>query len=196
MAKILGICGCMQPATTSRTWQALCIALTGAQSAGAAIESICLHTIRLPLFDALMDAADYPPDVAMLLSKVRAADALILASPVYHGTISGAMKNCLDFFQLLADDDPPYLTDRILGLICVSGGAVNTAALDPFYHIARALYAWVLPLAVAVPGNAFDDYGRLAEPQIRGRLTTLGRRLTEAITRLGVGSAGLQPISL
>lgn len=155
-------------------------ALAGAKRAGAEVDAINLHTLKLPVFEESLEVGPETPEVQTLLAKARAADALIFASPVYHGTISGALKNCIDFFEFLGSDDPPYLTNKVIGLITVSGGIPNSAALDPFYHIARALNCWVLPLAVLVPGSAFDERQQLVDQQLSARLVTLGQRLTEA----------------
>jgi FMN reductase len=56
---------------------------------------------------------------------------MIWSSPLYHGTVSGAFKNALDWLDLLSDRDPPFLTDKVIGLISAAGGvqalqAVNT----------------------------------------------------------------------
>ena len=41
---------------------------------------------------------------------------------MYHGTVSGSFKNALDWLQLLSDSDPPYLTNKVVGLVSTAGG--------------------------------------------------------------------------
>jgi len=184
MSRILGICGSMQTPSESRTWKALQIALAGARSAGATIDAIQLFDLKLPMFEERMRLDAHTSEVTTLLSMVRGAKGLILASPVYHGTISGALKNCVDYFELLAQDTPPYMTNKIWGLVSVSGGIASTASLDPLYHSARALNAWVLPLTVSVSGNAFDHERQLVDSQMKKRLFTVGHALTVATQKL------------
>jgi FMN reductase len=47
---------------------------------------------------------------------------LVWSSPLNHGTVSGAFKNALDWLQLLGDHEPPYLTDKVIGLVSTAGG--------------------------------------------------------------------------
>ncbi len=188
MSRILGICGSMQAPSESRTWKVLQIALAGARRAGATIDVIQLFDLKLPMFEERMRLAPNTSEVTTLLSMVRGAEGLILASPVYHGTISGALKNCVDYFELLAQDTPPYMTNKVWGLMSVSGGIASTASLDPLYHSARALNAWVLPLTVSVSGNAFDQDRQLVDPQVKKRLFTVGQALTIATQKLCGGS--------
>jgi len=41
------------------------------------------------------------------VARYREADAMLWATPTYHGTMSGALKNALDYMQLLAKDPAP-----------------------------------------------------------------------------------------
>jgi FMN reductase len=46
------------------------------------------------------------------VDAVYACDAMIWSSPTYHGSVSGSFKNALDWLILLAERDPPYLTNK------------------------------------------------------------------------------------
>ena len=75
----------------------------------------------------------------------------ILASPAYHGTMSGALKNALDYFQFLAHDVPPYLDGRAIGVLSTGAGtqaAVQT--VNALRDVVHALRAWPTPIGVPI----------------------------------------------
>jgi NAD(P)H-dependent FMN reductase len=65
---------------------------------------------------------------ATLIESCQAADGLLWSSPLYQGTISGALKNALDWLHVLGDRDPPYLHDKVIGLISAAGGTQGAAS--------------------------------------------------------------------
>jgi FMN reductase len=182
MTKVLGLCGSVRQG--SRTWQALRFALAGAKRAGADIDGLRGRALEFPMFDPELPVEAHPAGVAAFLEKVRAADALILATPVYHGTVSGLLKNAIDYLELGAGWEPPYLAGKVCGLICVSGRLTNETALDAMYHIARALHCVTLPRVASVPRDAFDDAGQLVESGHQRRLAALGANLVTMAGRL------------
>lgn len=176
---VLGLGGSLRDG--SRTLKALRIALQGAAEAGAETRLLDLKTLKLPLYDDRPDPQTYPEDVFRLVAEVRWADGLLLATPVYHGTLSGSLKNALDFLELLADDDPPWLGGRVVGLIAVAGGSTGTNAINSMLFTCRTLHAWVAPTAVVVPGSAFPD-DELRDLRVEERLRRLGREVARAAT--------------
>ena len=50
-----------------------------------------------------------------LVAAVRDADAILIATPSYHGGVSGLVKNALDTLQALSVDRRPYLDGRVVG---------------------------------------------------------------------------------
>ncbi|MFD0392847.1 NADPH-dependent FMN reductase [Streptomyces nogalater] len=91
------------------------------------------------------------PQARRLLSAIAGADGLVLASPAYHGGISGLVKNALDHVEELREDTRPYLSERAVGCVAVAHGwqgAVSTlAALRDVTH---ALRGWPTPLGAAI----------------------------------------------
>src|SRR5438105_4736039 len=119
---------------------ALRMALRGAEEAGAQTDIITADGLDLPLYPS--PKMDEHPAVVRLLAAARRADGLILASPAYHGTMSGALKNALDYFQFLAHDVPPYLDGRAIGVLSTGAGtqaAVQT--VNALRDVVRALRA-------------------------------------------------------
>ena len=156
----------------SYTRQSCRRALSAAESyEGVETDLLDLRELDLPVFDADDRGAG---DAADLRERVRAADAVLLGSPVYHGSYSSALKNALDYCGF------DEFEETTVGLLCVAGGAFPTTTLDHLRSVARALNAWVLPHQVAVPRarNAFVD-GEPVDDDLAERIDTLGRRLVE-----------------
>ena len=109
---VVGLGGSMAP--TSSTVAALKLALAGAEGAGAETRLFEISALDLPMF---VPGAEAPDSARRLTDAVHEADALLWSSPVYHGTISGSFKNALDWLELLSDRDPPYLANKLVGLI-------------------------------------------------------------------------------
>ena len=111
---------------------------------------------------------------------------MIWSSPLYQRSISGSFKNALDWLILLADREPPHLTDKVIGLISVAGGTQGLQAINTMEFIVRALRAWAVPLVVPIPQSwqAFEATGRPANPQIEEPLKTLGGEVVRVSRRI------------
>ena len=105
---------------------------------------------------------------------------------MYHGTICGAFKNALDWLPLLADRNPPYLTDRVVGLISTAGGVQGLQAVITMEFVVRALRGWAVPLVLPIPraGQAFDEAGQPRELRTGEQLQALGREVVRAARQM------------
>lgn len=161
----------------SNSLAALKIALQGATEAGAKIELLDIRELALPMYDPAI--TNPPASVTKLCKAVHEADGLIFSSPMYHGTISGSFKNALDWFQLLGDRKPPYLTDKVVGLISTAGGVQGLQAVNTMEFVVRALRGWAVPLVmpIAQAWKAFDEKGNPVDPQLTEQLHALGREV-------------------
>jgi FMN reductase len=117
--------------------------------------------VALPHFDP---AVPLIPMAQELIDALRSADAVVIGSPGYHGSVSGLVKNALDYTEFMRDDPRPYLDGRIVACIATGAGwqgAVHT--LDALRKITHSLRGWPTPLGLAVntaePGAVVD--GRL-----------------------------------
>jgi FMN reductase len=147
---VLGLGGSLRRPSESEV--ALRMALRGAAEAGADTQIITADSLDLPLY--LSPRMDEHPVVVALLRAVRRADGLILASPAYHGTMSGAVKNALDYFQFLTADDPPYLDGCAVGVLSTGAGTQATVqTCNALRDVAHALRAWPTPIGVPIPGS-------------------------------------------
>jgi NAD(P)H-dependent FMN reductase len=147
------------------------VALDAAAAHGATTDLVDLGELELPVFDAddreVGDAAD-------LTARVAGADSVLLATPVYHGSYSGVLKNALDYCGF---DEFEHTT---VGLLAVAGGGFPSPALDHLRIVGRSLNAWVLPHQAALPHvyRQFED-GELVDEDLRERVEKLGVRLVE-----------------
>lgn len=188
---VVGIGGTLRKRSTSL--MALRRALDAARDAGAATDLIALYDLDLPFYVPGTTADDYGDNVAEYLERVRAADALLISSAGYHGTLAGVTKNALDLLEFLGHDDPPYLLDRYVGLIAVAGGgiaAVNT--ITALVHFAHSMRAIVLPLQAPIPNaeKVFAPDGSINDLKWAARLDEIGRLLVELAQRAGVSARG------
>ncbi|MEM8530893.1 MAG: NADPH-dependent FMN reductase [Chloroflexota bacterium] len=161
----------------SRTELVAHTALRGAIYPEVTTEVLNLHTLQLPLFDNRADVDTYPAAVWHFLEQIRHAAGFLFVAPVYHGTVSGAFKNALDFLHLA---EPDAYQGKVVGLISVAGGAMSVNTINTLDYIARALHLWRVPTTVAVPGAAITPEGTLGDPDIERRLSTLGAEVCRA----------------
>ena len=169
-------------ARTSRSRAALEVALEGAASAGAETRLLDLRELDLQMFNP----EDEPTAAAIeLLDACHAADGMLWSSPMYQGTISGALKNALDWLRLLGDRDPPFLHDKVIGLISTAGGTQGLQAINTMEFATRALRGWAVPyvVPVAMASRVFDQSGRIQDQAVEQQLRTLGAEVVRVAQR-------------
>jgi FMN reductase len=110
---------------------------------------------------------------------------LLWSSPLYQGTISGALKNALDWLHVLGQREPPYLHDKVIGLISTAGGTQGLQAINTMEFAVRALRGWAVPyvVPVAAAAHAFDTTGRLKDESVEHQLATLGEEVVRVAGR-------------
>ncbi len=178
--RVVGIGGTLRGGSSSLG--ALRRALRAAEEAGGETELFDLRELNLPMYEPGRRLDAYGPEVRTLVEAVCAADALILSTAAYHGTLAGVTKNALDFTQFLARDERPYLDGRVVGLISTSGGeraAANTT--DAMVHVVHALRGIVAPSMVTIPRawQRSDGDGNITDENYGRRLDKLGKLVVE-----------------
>lgn len=177
MVKIVGIAGSLRSGSYSQ--YALRIAAQRIEALGAEVEILDLRLLKLPFCDGGQDYPDYP-DVEKLRWAVQNADGLMLATPEYHGSVSGVLKNALD---LLSFD---HLSGKVTGLISILGGQSNSNALNHLRLITRWVHAWTIPeqIAIGQAWNAFDEDGKLRDEKLSQRFDAFAQSLVENTQKL------------
>lgn len=149
------------------------------QSKKVSTELVDLRQLHLPFCDG---SAQYPsyPDVEVLREKVYSANGILLATPEYHGGVSGALKNALDLL------DEPNLKGKVIGLISVVGGEHSNNAINALRIICRQLHCWVLPEQIVIPhaANNINNLGQLKDPHLNKRLTSMIDHFIDACSKL------------
>lgn len=172
MAHVVAVSGSLREA--SRTRRSLAVVLDGVSDAGGTGELIDLREYELPP----LNPEDTPgSDAEAFVRRVREAEAVVLGTPMYHGSYSGVLKNAIDYCGF------DEFEGKTVGLLAVAGGSFPVTALDHLRSVCRALDAWVLPHQAAIPraSSAFED-GQLVDDGLRDRLETLGRRTVNYAT--------------
>ncbi|MFC3578791.1 NADPH-dependent FMN reductase [Sphingomonas hylomeconis] len=134
---------------------------------------------RLPLYDP--KAATRTTEEQDFVETVRGASALIIASPGYHGSISGVVKNALDLLEETARDATrPYLADMPVGLIATAYGWQATGStIAALRSIVHALRGWPTPFAAAINTQLtkFDDDGGANDQAVLDQLRMVGTQV-------------------
>lgn len=132
----------------------------------------------IPLFDVSLQ--NTPNSVVVMNHIFRDADVHIWLTPLYHGSMTGVMKNCLDWLQYSADQPDPYLTGKVVGLVCWADGVQAMQGINAMDAVAKSLRAWTAPLSIPIQRNElFDDNGNV-NTKYKERFTILIQLLTRA----------------
>ena len=157
------------------------IALAGAEEKGATAELLDLRDYDLPFCTGEEgDPNRRNSGVERLRQSVMEANGVILATPNYHGTLSGVLKNALDLMSMREFEG------KVVGLVGVSGGRMGGAStLNTLRAIGRTLHAWVIPWEAWVydAATAFAADGSLLDPASEQRLKEVGRKVAR-LTRM------------
>jgi FMN reductase len=177
MIKIVGIGGSLRSESYSQ--QALTLTAQRLEALGAEVEIFDLRTMNLPFCNGESDYPDYP-DVERLREAVKNAHGLILATPEYHGSVSGVLKNALDLMSF------EHLSNKVTGLMSVLGGQSNNNALNDLRIIMRWVHAWVIPEQVAIgqAWKAFGADGKLLDEKLSERFDQFAQSLVESTQKL------------
>ncbi|MBP2475301.1 FMN reductase [Crossiella equi] len=181
---VVGIGGSLR--ADSQSQRALDLVLSGARDAGAKTVSFTGPDLVLPFYDPAVP--ERPENAVRMVEALRRADGVVLVSPGYHGTVSGLVKNTLDYIEDLRGDERPYLDGRAVGCVATAMGwqaAVTT--LTALRSIVHALRGWPTPLGAALNSREvnFDNIGGCTDDQVSQTLRTIGRQVAEFALRGG-----------
>jgi NAD(P)H-dependent FMN reductase len=185
--RVLGICGSMR--SPSATHAAVKAALRGAESAGAHVELFDIATSSLPLCDGRDNLDTYPPEVQRFRAMLSTASGIIIGTPEYHNSLTGALKNALD---LCAVEDFEH---KMVGLLGLAGGAVGAInAINHLRIIMRGLGAWVIPhqVSVANTDTVVGNNGQMWDESMDRRLAKLGSDVTRFAKLMAAGIIDLR----
>jgi len=184
---IVGIGGTTRANSTSE--RVLIKALAAAEHAGARTQLFNGPFLaKLPIYDP--SASEASPEFAEMIEGVRQADGVLVATPGYHGSVSGLVKNALDSLEGLRGDTRPYFDGRAVGCIVTADGwqACGTT-LSALRTIIHALRGWPTPMGVTFNPSSctlFDDAGQFTQPRDAAQIAMMvGQVLDFAKVRAG-----------
>ena len=171
---VLGVAGSMRQESYST--RALKMVLEEAKKYNAESYMLELRKINLPLYDP----SEITPDefssnnnnlvLERITTSLRWADVFVLASPDYHGSMSGGMKNFLDYFW-------EVFAGKTFGYIVASHEKGLTVA-DQMRTAVRQCYGWSMPYNISINGERdFDSKGNLVNSALAKRIKMLARDL-------------------
>jgi len=175
--RVVGISGSLRIDSYNR--KALQVAKQIAVNAGTEISEVDLKELNLPLYDGDIEARGFPESVEKLRDKVKSSDVLLIATPEYNHSISGALKNAIDWLsttQNVLDGKSAVIFGVSTGLFGTMRGQLHLR------QILTALNVWILPqpqIFIRSGKEAFNPDGSLKDQKIAEQLKHL---ITKSIT--------------
>lgn len=165
--KLLGISGSLRAASINTKLVKECARVFGP----ATFE---LADLRMPLYDGDLEAAEgLPKEATALIEQVAAADAIVISTPEYNGSIPGVLKNALDW---LSRKKPMATEGKPLAIVSAAAGRSGGARAQ--YALRTTLVAFKPRISlgpeVMIAGGpkAFGDDGQLVDADSVEFLTT------------------------
>ena len=177
---IVGVGGTTTPGSSAE--RALATALAEAERRGCRTRLIGGALLsRLPPYSMPIERT---AEERELVGAVREASGLLVASPGYHGSLSGLVKNALDLLEDTARDERPYLTGVPVGLIATASGWQATGGtITALRSIVHALRGWPTPFAAAINSQE-TRYGGDGWPEaVAGQLAMVGGQVADFVLR-------------
>lgn len=181
--RIVAIGGTVNPA--SATEQALRTVTAQAEAQGAQVTLFGgAYLAALPHYRSSTHSLT---DGAELVEAVRQADGVVIAAPGYHGTISGLVKNALDYLEELAQDERPYLDGRAVGLLATAyGDQATMSTMQTLRSIVHALRGWPTPMGATIRTyhGLFSPDGECLDDRVRLQLDLVARQVVQGARSL------------
>jgi FMN reductase len=181
---IVGIGGTLRP--SSSTEHIVSVVLKNAQLSGASTQLFAGEDLNLPMY--MPNHASRCDRAVALISALRKADAIVVGSPGYHGSVSGLVKNALDYIEDMATDETPYLEGRAVACVATGAGWQGAnSALHALRNIVHALRGWPTPLGIALNTREplFTEDGRCLQAGAVELMKVMATQLVTFAQRFG-----------
>jgi NAD(P)H-dependent FMN reductase len=168
------------------------LAVAEARQRGAEVTSIRLKDFDLPLYDADLERDAFPPEARRLKALFQAHHGFLIATPEYNGSISGVLKNAIDWASRPGEGETlvslSAFRGKVAGLMSASIGPFGgLRAITHLRQILGTIQTIVATEQVMVPTahEAFDEHGALKAPLPAQLLGGLAARVVHLAERLG-----------
>jgi len=166
------------------------VAASGARAAGAEVTELQFRDLPLPVYDADLEAREGMPANAVKLKDImKAHQGFLIASPEYNSSLSGALKNAIDWASRKVADETPLacFAGKTAAIMAASPGAVG--GLRGLIHLRAILgniQVLVLPEQKVIPNahEAFKDDGTLKDTAQQDAVKSIGARLATVVGKL------------
>ena len=165
-------------------------AAAAAEDAGAAVTLIRLRDFPLPLYDADLEQAHGLPQEARRLQEMAGThQGFLIAAPEYNGSITGVLKNAIDWMSRPAGGEANIASfrDKAAALLSASPGALGgMRGLSQTRSVLTNLGVLVLPAQVSIPRahEAFGETNALRDPEQQSKVAALAASLADVLRRL------------
>lgn len=182
--KILAFAGSLRKDSFNK--KLIKIAIKGAEKAGAIVTHIDLKDYQMPIYDQDIEDSQGLPENALKLKKMMLeSDGFLLSCPEYNSSISGVLKNTIDWVSRKAKPEEVYLScfiDKVVTLMSASPSQLG--GLRSLVHVRSIfgnIYSIVLPKqkSISEADKAFDENGNLKDAKQQEDVMNLGKQLTE-----------------
>ena len=190
--KILAFAGSTRAGSFNK--QLVNIAALASRSAGAEVTVADLRDLSMPLYDGDLEAASGLPENAKKFKKLlREHDGLLISSPEYNSSITGVLKNAIDWASRAESDDEPALVcfrGKVAALMSASpGGLGGLRGLVHLRSILGNIGVIVLPdqISISSAHDAFDANGKLKDERKNKQVADIAGGLAKFLTQLKAG---------
>lgn len=187
--KILAFAGSLRKDSYNK--KLIKIAAAKAQDAGAEVTLIDLLDYQLPIYNQdIEDREGLPPNAIKIKELMWSHQGFLIASPEYNSSISGVLKNTIDWASRQATKEEVYLScfiDKVVGIMSASPGALG--GLRGLVHLRSILgniFSIVIPQQKSIPqaNEAFDSTGNLKDPKQLKDIAELSKKLVLMVEKL------------
>lgn len=186
--KVLAFAG----STRTQSWnkKLIRVGVESARRAGAQITLIDLRDLPMPLYDGDLEAAERLPANARELKRLMIEhDGFLISAPEYNSSISGVLKNAIDWVSRPQPDEPPApaFRGKVAGLLAASPG--NLGGIRGLFHVRQVLTilgTLVIPtqFGLARAREAFNEDGSLKDPAHQQAVDRVATELVDILARL------------
>jgi FMN reductase len=162
--RVLGVAGSTRGQSYST--RALKIVLEHAKKQGAEVRLLELGKAALPLYNPNSEASK---EVEQAAEYVGWADAIVLATPDYHGSMSGGLKNFLDYFY-------EEFAGKLFGYI-VASHEKGLTVMEQMRTAVRQCYGWSMPYGISVGGEQDFAGSTISNARLAKRVEMMSRDL-------------------
>jgi len=186
--KVLAFAGSLRKDSYNK--QLVAAAAVGARAAGAEVTILDLASIPMPLYDGDVEAKDgVHPNAQKLKKLMREHHGFLIASPEYNSSISGVLKNAIDWASRPEAGEPSLVAfaGKVAGLMGASPGMLG--GLRGLVHLRAILgniQVLVIPeqFALSQADQAFDSSGAMKDEKKRHTVEAIGRRVVQVAAKL------------